>query len=285
MHQEIESLVHAIESLQQESNPFKEFIYPIILGLFSSILGALVAYFTLRHQERIHLEKERINTFNDWLLLAEGAMSSLIAIKSNYHGKLSNNPFQRTLSVRSLIHSTNKLDTTLSNLSFIIPKKDDKEAQSVKWRQLPLIRTMICNYNFIIELWDKRTEIERPIKAKILEDYSELAYAEVTREQIFNSIPQSDFIVLMDITERAIKVTDDLILEFSDFMVNFPEIGKSLIKEKYIKTYGPIISYKTDDNPKLVSFFEKIPEVDYEILAELFGQTVEEVKKEYATGY
>jgi len=122
MHDGIESLVQAIESLQQESNPLKDYIFPLVTGFFSSILGAFVAYFTLRHRDRTQLEKERINTVNDWSLLAEGAMSSLIAIKYNYHGKLNNNPFQRTLQIRSLIHSTKKLDKNLSSLSFIIPK-------------------------------------------------------------------------------------------------------------------------------------------------------------------
>lgn len=243
MQEEIKLLIQAIESLQQESNPFKDYVFPIITGFFSAILGALVAYFTLRHQDNIQLEKERINTVNDWLLLAEGAISSLVAIKSNYHGKLNDNPFQRTLQTRSLIHSTKKLDKNLSSLSFVIPKKEDKKAQTIKWRQLPRIRAMIENYNFIIELWDKRSEIERPIKEQIIKDYTDLAYTEVTRDQIFQSVNPSDFIVLIDLTERAIKFTDDLIIELDDFMTEFPNIGKSLIKDKYIKQYGPIITY------------------------------------------
>lgn len=285
MQEEIESIVKAIESLQQESNPFKDYIFPIIAGFFSSILGALVAYFTLRHQDRIQLEKERIHTVNDWLLLVEGAMSSLISIKSNYHGNLKSNPFQRTQEVRSLIHSTKNLEKNISSLSFIIPKKDDAKAKEEKWRQLPRIRAMIDNYNFIIELWNKRSELERPIKEKIIKDYAELAYAEVTREQIFKSVSPADFIVLIDLTERAIKFTDDFIVEFNDFMTSFPEVAKSLIKNKYIDQYGPIITYKSDENPKLLALIEKEPEVDYAILADLFGQTVEEVKNEYTTGY
>lgn len=194
MNENIKALVTAIESLQQQSNPFKDYIFPVITGFFSSILGALVAYFTLRHQDRINLEKERINTVNDWLLLVEGAMSSLVSIKSNYHSKLTSNPFQRTLAVPAVIHSTKFLDKNISSLSFIIPRKEDKKAQTIKWRQLPRIRAMIDNYNFIIELWNKRSEIERPIREKIIKDYSGLAYVDVSREQIFKSVNPSDFI-------------------------------------------------------------------------------------------
>ena len=144
---------------------------------------------------------------------------------------------------------------------------------------------MIENYNFIIELWNKRSELERPIKEKIIKDYTNLVYAEVTRDQIFKSVSPADFIVLIDLTERAIKFTDDLVVELNDFMTEFPEIAKSLIKNKYIKQYGPIITYRADNNPKLLALIDKTPDVDYTILAELFGETVEAVKKGYNTGY
>ena len=235
MSHEIEPLVHAIESLRQETNPFKDYLFPIITGAFSSLLGFIVAYFTLKYQENTQTQKERIKTINDWMLLAEGASASLVAIKANYHGKLGNNPFQRTLSTRSIIHSTKKLDTNLSSLSFIIPRKEDKKSQEIKWRQLPRIRAMIENYNFIIELWDKRSEIERPIKEKLVKDYGTLAFAEVDRGQIFKSVNPSEFIVLMDLTERAIKYTDDLIIEIKDFMTEFPEVGKSFINKNLLR--------------------------------------------------
>lgn len=285
MSPEIEPIVHAIESLRQEANPFKDYLFPIITGAFSSLLGFVVAYFTLTYQENTQTQKDRIKTINDWMLLAEGASSSLVAIKANYHGKLGNNPFQRTLSTHSIIHSTRKLDVNLSSLSFIIPRKEDKKSQEIKWRQLPRIRAMIENYNFIIELWDKRSEIERPIKEKLVKDYGTLAFAEVNREQIFKSVNPSEFIVLMDLTERAIKYTDDLIIEIKDFMTEFPEIGKSFINKKSLDNYGPVITYSAEGNEKLLTLIKKSPEVDYRMLADLLGETEEQVRSEYTTGY
>ena len=285
MNEEIESLVNAIESLQQESNPFKDYIFPLVAGFFSALLGALVAYFTLRYQDRIQLEKERVYTVNDWLLLAIGAMQSLVAIKNNYHGKLSNNPIRRALVTDVIIHSPKKLDKNISSLSFIIPKNDDMEAKAIKWRQLPRITTMIENYNLVIETWNKRNEKYRPLKEKILKDHSNLAYADVSREQILQSGGSLDVSVLIDFTETAIKLTDDLIIELNDFLAEFPEIGKSLINKKCLEQYGHIVTYEVEDNPELLALIDKVPEVDYTILAELFGETVEAVKNRYATGY
>lgn len=285
MSHEIEQIVLAIESLRQEANPFKDYLFPIITGAFSSLLGFIVAYFTLRYQENIQTQKERIKVVNDWMLLVEGAITSLIAIKANYHGKLGNDPFQRTLSIHSIIHSTKKLDADLSSLSFIIPRKEDEKSLETKWRQLPRIRAMIENYNFIIELWNKRSEIERPIKEKLVKEYGTLAFAVVDKEQIFKCINPAEFIVLMDLTERAVKYTDDLIVEMNDFMTEFPEIGKSFVSKKSLRNYGPVIIYSSEDNERLLNIIKKSPEVNYQILAELLGETEEQVRSEYTTGY
>lgn len=285
MHDETELLVQAIESLRQETNNFKDYMFPLVSGFFSSLLGAGAAYLTLRYQDNSSIQKERINTINDWMLSAEEAMQSLISIKSNYHGALTDNPFQRTMKIRSLINSTNKINKDLTALSFIIPKKEKTEEHNIKWRQLPRIRAMIHNYNFIIELWRKRSEIERPIKEKIISDHTGLAFTDVTREQIISSVGEAKFTVLIDLTEKAIKYTDDLIIEFNDFITNFPEIGISLIDKKYRERYGRIITFQTKDNQKLLSIIEKTVEVDYTILSTLFGESVENIRKEYETGY
>ncbi len=285
MNEETEAIVKAIESLQQEINPFKDYMFPLVTAFFSSLLGAFVAYLTINHQDKIKLEKERVNTINNWILMAEGAMQSLISIKGNYHDKLSSNPFQRTLVTRAFIHSTKNIDKNISELAFIIPKKDDKKALETKWRQLPRIRAIIENYNFVIELWNKRSELGRPLIEKILKDHSNLAYAEVTQEQIFKSVSPADFIVLIDLTEKAINFTDDFIIELNDFIAEFPKIGKSLINSKAIEKHGPIITYRVEDNPILLDLIKKVPEVDYAILAPLFGVSIEEAKSEFTTGY
>ena len=283
MNEEIELLVKAIKSLQQESNFFKNYIFPIAISFFSALLGAFVAYFTLRHQDRIQLGKERVYTVNDWILLATGAMQSLIVIKNNYPRELSSDPYQRAFVICEFAHSSKKLDKNVSSLSFIVPKNDDKEAQAIKWRQLPRITAMIENYNLVIETWNKRNEKYRPLKEKILKNHSifAYAYADVSREQILQSGGSLDVSVLIDLTETAIKLTDDLIIELNDFLAEFSEIGKSLINKKSLEEYGPIVIYEVPDNPEFLALIDKVPEVNYTILAELFGETVEAVKNKY----
>lgn len=285
MHEETNLIVGAIQSLKQESDPVKDYKFPVFTAFFSSLLGAFVAYFTIYHQEKVKTEKEKVKIINDWVLLAEGAMQSLIAIKQNYHEKLTTHPFQRTLSTRAFIHDTKKIDKNISELTFILPKKDDKEALKEKWRQLPRIRAMIDNYNFVIELWNKRSEIGRPIIEKIIKDHANLAHGEFTEQQIFSSVEPADFIALIDLTEKAINFTDKFIIEFNDFIAEFPRVGKSLLSKKTIDKFGPIATYNVSDNPVLLNIIKETTKVDKEILAPLFGLSIEELEREFVTGY
>jgi len=285
MDEETKALVEAIASLKQESGYFKDYIFPLAIGLFSSLLGASVAYFTIRHQDYASLQKSRVQAINNWILSAEGAMQSLISIKQNYHGNLESNPFQRAMVVRSLIGETQKIDKDIAKLAFIVPRKTEPDTHDIKWRQIPRIRSMVQNYNLIVDTWNKRAEIDRPIKEKLMQDYGQLAYAHVNSEQIFNSVGAANFTLLIDFTERAVKFTDDLILEFHDFLQHFPEMAKTLIDEEYRDRYGPILTFSTGGNLRLENLMEKSTEVDYSILAPLLGESEEKIRAEYETGY
>lgn len=285
MNEEVKALVEAINSLKPEAGYFKDYIFPITTALFSSLLGAGVAYFTIRNQDNSLIQKYRVHAINEWMLCAEDALQSLISIKQNYHGKLESNPFQRAMVVRSLIGITRKIDKDISNIAFLVPRKNQPKSHNVKWRQLPRIRSLMHNYNLVVDVWNKRSEIERPIKEKLMQDYGELAYVHVNRDQIFESVGISKSTLLMDITERAIRFTDDLIVEFYDFLENFPNVAKSIIAKKYLDRYGPIITYTTGGNIKLENLMMKSIEVDYSILADLFGETEERIREEYDTGY
>lgn len=246
MHQEIEPLIQAIESLRQDVNPFKDYVYPIISGILSSLLGAGVAYLTLRHQDNIQIEKEKLNTVNDWMLLAESAFATLVTFKTNYYKKIDSNPFQRALTIRSIIHISNKIDKNISSLSFIVPKKEDEKSLNIKWRNIPRIRTMVNNYNYILDLWEKRNEIERPIKEKLLQDHSsQTSYADVNSKDILNSIGATKITSLIDITEQLIKLTDDLLIEIDDFMSEFTGYKPIFITEPELAGKGGSLKYVT----------------------------------------
>lgn len=283
MHEELSSIASAIKELKQDNNPIKDYLFPVGMAFFSSMLGAGVAYFTLIHQEKNKVQKDRVHSLNDWLLSVEEMLTDLISIKSNYSAGLSDNPIQRTLYARSLIGTSKPIEKDITCLAFVIPNESDIASQAVKWRELPRIRMMVKNYNIVLEMWKKRTEIDRPIKEKLAKEYGEGIYASVvSQSDIFKVIDRSEFVVLVDITEKAIKFTDDLIIEMNDFLEKMPEIGKQLIKKKHITAHGPLVKFSTTH---LTPFINRSASVDYSLLAELFGKPEDELVKEYETGY
>lgn len=283
MHNETELIANAIESLGQEGSIFKDYIFPIASAFFTSLLGAGIAYKSFRYQEDIKIEKEKMDTANKWTLLADEARSNLISIKQNYHGNLTNNPIQRTAAIPTILFTAQPIVEDFSRLSFLVPKQPSDEYP--KWSSIPRIRTMIHNYNYVQELWLKRNEIERPIKEKIVQKYSTQAFANVSCEQIFECVGKANFGSLVDLTEKVITLTDDLIIELDDFLANFSMYVKTHINSERLKRYGSVLNYSNNGNKKLLAMLEKSPVTDYSSVTGLFGATIDQLKQRYSTGY
>ena len=285
MSTEMETLVHAIESLQQEANPFKDYIFPIVAAFFTSLLGAGVAFFTLKYQEKTQIEKDKMDAVNKWTLIAEEAQSSLIALKNNYVGRLTDDPIHRVLQVPSIVHNTVEINEDVVNLAFLIPSLTDIVGQDIKWRKLTLIRAMIKNYNFLIGLWNKRNDFERPLRLKLKADYPHLNTTGISMADIVDSIGEIALHELIDLTERCIIYTDDILVELNDFLINFPVQAKPLIKTDKLKHYGKIITFSENQAPAFLRAIEKVPEVNYDSLAAIYGEDAERLRQEYSTGY
>ena len=283
MDHETEQIIQAIQSLKQESNLLKDYLFPIFSAFFASVLGAAAAYFSLKYHQYVETEKEKLNATNKWLLLAEEARSNLIAIKQNYHGTLNNHPIQRMLAVPPILFIAAPIAEDYSKLSFLIPRAPLNPAP--KWSQIPRIRTMIHNYNYLLELWRKRNEIERPIKEAILLQFPSATYDAIDPDQVAGYSDRSGLLLLIDLTEHVIRLTDALLVEFNDFLTNFPGYAETLINLKQLEQYGSVLSYSHNGNKKLLAIHARSPEADYQSVTELFGMSVEQLQQRHTTGY
>ena len=285
MSEEAELIAKAIESLRADSNWFKDYLFPIVGSFLSAILGAFVAYFTLQFQEKNKAEKEKLQVCNDWTLSVEGLFQSLIALKGNYYKNITGDPFQRALHVRSIIGENPPIKRNVSELSFLVPRKDDPSSLDVKWRSLSRINGVISNYNLILKIWDKRNSIERPLREKLITAFGDKAYADLKHQQILATLSERDLVSLIDLTEKAIHLTDDIILELNDFLCNFPNVAKSLIKIKKVKKYGRLISFDNSENNFLQTLMKKCPELECKMLVTLYRKPESEIQKLYDNGY
>jgi hypothetical protein len=282
VHEETELLVKAIEGLKQEPNYIKDYIFPIASALFTSVLGAGIAFFTLRHQEEIQFEKEKMNNANKWTLKIEEARASLIAIKGNYSGELLSDPFQRISAIPTILFHALPIAEDYQDLSFIVPKEGQ---ESEKWSQITQIRAMVSNYNYILKLWEQRNDLNQAFKVKLLQAHGNNAHMKLSINDVIQAVGRADVVILIDLNERVIKLTDDLIRETDDFLSKFPKYAKSKIKYKRLKKYGSILTFSNNDNKKLLEIIERSPEVDFSPVEDLFGSTAEEINKRHETGY
>ena len=285
MSEEAELIAKAIESLRADSNWFKDYLFPIVGSFLSAILGAFAAYFTLQFQEKNKAEKEKLQICNDWTLSVEGLFQSLIALKGNYYENITGDPFQRALHVRSIIGENPPITRNVSELSFLVPTKDDPSSLDVKWRSLSRINGVISNYNLILKIWDKRNSIERPLREKLITAFGDKAYADLKHQQILDTLSERDLVSLIDLTEKAIHLTDDIILELNDFLCNFPNVAKSLIKIKKVKKYVRLITFDNSENNFLQTLMKKCPELECKMLVNLYGKPESEIQKLYDNGY
>lgn len=283
MHEETKLIVQAIEGLKSENNLFKDYVFPIASAFFSAILGGAIAYLFFRHQEDIAVEKNKMNAANKWTLLAEEARSTLISIKQNYHGLLTKDPIQRALAIPSVLFSSKTIIESYADLSFVAPKSGSVEIK--KWSQIPRIRAMIHNYNYLQELWLKRNEVERPIKEMVVNSYSNRAFVDVTLDEVIKCVGAVQFSSLVDLTEHVVTLTDDLLLELDDFLIEFPKYMKTLVKTERIKNYGSVLTYSNNENEKLLGVLKKSPQADYRSVTSLFGANAEDLMRRYTTGY
>lgn len=282
MHEEAELLVKAIEGLKQEPSYIKDYIFPVASALFTSVLGAGIAFFILRHQEEMQFEKDKMNHANKWTLKIEQARASLIAIKGNYNGQLLSDPFQRISAISTILFHAQPIAEDYQDLSFIVPKKGQEPE---KWSQITQVRAMTSNYNYLLKLWEQRNDINQAFKEKLLQAHGSNAHMTLSINDVIQAVGRADVVILIDLTERVIKLTDDLIRETDDFLSKFPEYAKSKIKYKRLKKYGSVLTYSNNDNKKLLELIERSPEVDFSSVEDLFGSISDEIKKSYENGY
>lgn len=285
MNEEAVLIAQAIESLRADDNAFRSYLFPLISGFFSAILGGGVAYWTLRIQEGLSHEREKLTIANQWIVEVEGLISSLVAYKQNYYKEISSDPAQRALIVRNLVSNDTPISGNVAELSFITPIREDKSSIDVKWRSIPRIRGLITNYNLILRIVQLRNPKSIAIRGALVTQFGDRGYAEMTGEQILRSVGSKPFLELIDLTEKLVHLVDDIIREANSFLEEFPDVAKSVIDTKKTKSFGRILSFSAEGNDFLLDLLKPCPELDKDKLASIYGLPREDVENLYDNRY
>lgn len=100
---EAQLIAYAILQLKSESNVFKDYLFPIGMAFFSSLIGAIIGYLIYLRQEKKTLEKYKLDMTNKWLLMAYHIFQQLIGFKESYYKVIDSNPVHRVLTVPTIL--------------------------------------------------------------------------------------------------------------------------------------------------------------------------------------
>jgi hypothetical protein len=153
-----------------------------------------------------------------------------------------------------------------------------------KWGKITLITAMISNYNMVLDIWRTRNDLIISVRGTVLDGVQE-GYRYIETSKLRSEIGDQKLLQLVDLTEKAIIYTDDLIVELYDFLVNFPVYAKSRINYKLIKDYQNIVMADDTKDLYIQKYIEKSPDADYSSVVDLYGMNLETLKIMYSRLY
>lgn len=259
--------------------------YPGLVAFFSSILGGTVAYITIVIQERNSLKRVQVASINKCVLYADDAFQNLLAIKRNYHNKINSDPIQRAVHIPRMLFDESNIDYDYSALSFISPKSKELNLIPHKWSQIPRIRAMFKNYNYLLVLWDKRNQLISPIVDTLISSRGS-AFRDISNTEILSLISNASIGELIDINEHTIILTDAIITELHDFLNNFSPFAKSTLTPFDPIKHGRILEFSFEKNQTIEDILVQSPTTDFRSVCSIFGVTDASILEDrYKTGY
>lgn len=253
-HEDLQLLIKAIESLKPEDSLIKDYIYPIALAFVSAVMGGFIGYLGILKRAHEEDEKAKINATNKLLLEAVDCFHNLQAMKHNYQGKLTDNPVQRLLCVPPILMHHRPSNPEFAGLFYLANAKSKvlknythQEIQD-SFANIPRIKLIFENYNTAFEMWKTRNELARPIFEKIVSGNSSTAVANVYLDDIVRTVGHAKIAQLIDLNEKVLSITDDLLVDFMKLMTELPKISEPLISKRVMEKYGGV--FKPEFSPE-----------------------------------
>lgn len=269
-------IAEAILQLKQESNVLKDYIFPIAMALFSSFIGAVVGYFVYLRQEKIAVEKRKLDMANKWLIMAYQMHQQLIGIKEHYYNNLNTNPISRVLSVPTILREHKIYNFDYYELAFMASTNS-----STKYN-LGRLGLIFDNYENLMTILRKRDELNEQLKSQLLISMGiSSAVTTVSEEEILNNIDHILLSVLIDLTELVLRYTDDLVIQLYNFLDEFPEEARKQIKLKNLKNYGGVLNFDLKSNSYIQELLTEVPLPNFKKISEISGKPEEELMARY----
>ena len=256
---EAKIIATAIEGLY--GGVLKDYLFPVVLSFFSAGIAAVIAYFVVRHQDDLKIEKTKIDIANKWVLKFDLARENLLAIKREYYRDLDENPYFRLTAIPSNPLPGEFVSADYEELSFI-----------ENWELISHIRAVVGNYNKLVGVWEQRHRLNDDFKETMRKALPADPNMGITSADMVREYGQARTIKLIDINEIAINLTDSLLASLDELVVTFPQIAEKQIDCSGLKRFGPLLTEKNYCCEDFKSLMQPSPVANYEIISKLFGE-------------
>ena len=253
-------------------------LFAIIVSFIAAGVPAISAYYLWQHQEFVKSVKSKIDTTNTWTLKFNNAADALGAIKDNYRGNLNTHPALRVFNVMSIITVAEPIKLDIEDLTFLVPKTNDLEAQKIVSRDLGYINALLNNINLVLLIWRRRNKLINDFKREIYSKAKIEFGGGIGVKEIVKHAEPAELDNLIHMTEYLISRTDDLIIETSIFVKNFPIESMKVIGNSLVKKYGTIIVYDKMQEGKM-ELIERCIAVDLHAMSAITKMPLEEIKE------
>ena len=103
------------------------------------------------------------------------------------------------------------------------------------------IKLLFENYNTLLEMWKTRNELALPIFEKVVFGTSGTGVSKVTFATAVALVGHGKIAQLMDLNEKTLSLTDDLLEGYVKLMDELPEVSELFISEKVMRKHGRVI--------------------------------------------
>lgn len=282
MSPDTKALVDAINNLRQSSSVVKNYIWPIVPVVISSIGGFYIASYNFKSQEVIRTELRKIENVNRFLVQIDSAFQSLVSVKLSYAHHITDNPIERVLTIPEITNQFSDVNG-VEELVFLAKGCKVKEGDPyyVSWNNIPRINTMVGNYKYLLQRIYARNELRREFEIYAGFDDDNNA---ILNLQSLNAKAQSLLKKLVCCNESVIALVDGLILEFNSFLCGITKAIEEAIDMKKIRDLTLLVTFN-NNNKFILQALQPSPRPNFNQLSRLLGVDIEVAKSMFDTGY
>lgn len=264
-----------------EASLIKDYFAPIFIPVLSAITGAFIAYWLYSRQEDFRVARERLDCGNKWLLIFAEMFTHLCQFKHAYLKNIGTHPLERAGRIAAFTCQNMGLPEDYYRLNFIVAKHDELPEM---WQGLGNISALIKTFVEVQDIWEKREDIDRSMRAKIVDAKQGGVFAECSIYELEAILTQEEIANWIVFTEQAIVRTDFLLVQILDLLEKLPLIIKSRINRAALKKYGTPVVLIESERQGMTRYAIKAPPPDFDRAASYLGMKKEDVEKMFSFG-